>query len=495
MDDILCDELLEEIFQRLPQTPSSSSSSSCCSVSLVSKRWLHLFRATTTTLSLRVPPPQFSTDSLTIPSSFISLLSQHPSLSSLSLHFSSSSSSSLTTTLSSHLLSLVSSSCTNLRSLRFYSAPVSLDSLASLSKACTFLTSLCICLSRPIYLKWVLSFPCLKDLSINFTSDYDETELENENQHGVWESHDFDSDSDSDNEDKELELGLESLCLAGIRGDDHGVGWLWRSCKKLKRLQLRRCQGIGGSYSCFVQCLNVLEEIELRTCRAVADGVLLKLAENCVSLNSLLVYDGGSREGLLYFFSQCRSNLRKLDLRLPMDLDNNHLHSVAMNFRGITSLRLQSCYLLSGEGLKSVAMAMNDALEELALINCDVVGRESGLLATLGQHLRQLRRLDLAHNEMLLDKEFVSMLVSCVDLVDLRLRGCKMLTGVAMISMLRSCKRLEKVDITNCFGIETEAIELFIKKSPGLRRIEVEGSKISDVARKCASDKFIEVIA
>ncbi|OIW09390.1 hypothetical protein TanjilG_20987 [Lupinus angustifolius] len=474
MDNILCDELLEEIFLKLP--PSSS-------LSLVSKRWLHLHRSSTTSLSLSLSPLS------SIPPSLSSLLHHHPSLSSLSLRLSPPPTAATTAAFafSSNLLSLVSSCCVNLRSLAFHVGPVSLSSLTSLSKACTFLNSLSVTLPRRVFLKWVLCFPSLKHLSIEFH------EVEVESQHGVLESYNFDED---DGDDGEFELGLESVCFVGINGDDYGVGWLWRRCKKLKRLKLQRCQGIGGSYSCFVQCLKSIEEVEIRTCRVVADGILFKLAENCYSLKSLLLYDGGgSREGLLYFFSQCRSNLNKLDLRLPMDLDNNHIQSVAMNFRCITSLRLQSCYLLSGEGLKAVGLVMSNVLEELALINCDVVGSESGLLATLGQHLRKLRKLDLSHNEMLLDKELISMLVSCVHLIDLRLRGCKRLTSVAMVSMLRSCKRLENVDIMNCFGIESESIEMLVKKSPRLRRIEVEGNKISDAARMWASNRFIEVIA
>ncbi|CAL0333000.1 unnamed protein product [Lupinus luteus] len=474
MDNILCDELIEEIFLKLP--PSSSS------LSLVSKRWLHLHRSSTTSLSLSLSPLS------SIPPSLSSLLNHHPSLSSLSLRLSpppTTAAAAATTpfAFSSLLLSLVSSCCVNLRSLTFHVGPVSLSSLTSLSKACTFLSSLSVTLPRNVFLKWVLCFPSLKHLSIEFH------EVEVESQHGLLESYDFDFDDDG-------ELGLESVCFVGINGDDYGVGWLWRRCKKLKRLKLQRCEGIGGSYSCFVECLKGVEEVELRTCRVVADGILFKLAENCYSLKSLLLYDGGgSREGLQYFFSQCRSNLNKLDLRLPMDLDNNHIQSVATNFRGITSLRLQSCYLLSGEGLKAVGIVMSNVLEELALINCDVVGSESGLLATLGQHLRKLKKLDLSHNEMLLDKELISMLVSCVHMIDLRLRGCKRLTNVAMVSMLRSCKRLENVDIMNCFGIEREPIAMFIKKSPRLRRIEVDGNKVSDAARMWASNRFIEVIA
>lgn len=165
-----------------------------------------------------------------------------------------------------------------------------------------------------------------------------------------------------------------------------------------------------------------------------------------------------------------------------------------MNFRGLSSLTLQSCCLVTGEGLKALGVAMSNGLEELALINCDVVEREKGLLATLGQHLRQLKKLDLSHNEMLFDKDFVSMLVSCIHLVDLKVRGCKGLTSLALVTMVRSCKRLENVDVMHCLGIESMAIELFVKNCSHLRRLEVEDSKLSDAAKMLASNKFIELV-
>ncbi|XP_041005441.1 EIN3-binding F-box protein 2-like [Juglans microcarpa x Juglans regia] len=474
MDNMLCDELLEEIFQRLPPSPSYS-----LSVSLVSKRWLYLYRNCTTSLSLRLTP-----HNSTIPS-FSSLLSHYPSLLSLSLLLSSEPAATAAA-FSDLLLLAVSTFCSKLHNLRFLAGPVSLSSLNSLSSTCIHLTSLCINLSRPILFTWVMKFPALKELSVFVCSGEGLLrEIEFAWEYGSWENEDFDA-----------ELGLENLCLSGIRADDWGLSWLWRSCKRLKKLQLRNCGGVGdgGSFSSFVRCLQGLEEVELRTCRSIVDGVLLKLAKNCNSLSSLLVYDGGSREGLLRFISQCRCNLQKLDLRLPLDLNNEHLSAVALNFRGLLSIRLQSCCLVTGEGLKALGVAMSSGLEELALINCDVVEREPGLLATLGQNLRQLRKLDLSFNEMLFDKEFISMLASCNDILDLRLRGCKGLTNAAMVSMFKSCKSLKNVDIMHCCGIEAEAVELFVLNSPQLRRMQVEESKLSDVARTWASTKFIEVI-
>ncbi|KAL3526388.1 hypothetical protein ACH5RR_011044 [Cinchona calisaya] len=463
MDSILCDELLQEIFYRLP--PSSSPA-----VSLVSKRWLRLLRSSTVALSLSFSNPLF------LPS-LSSFLSHHPYLSSLSL----SNAASASAVSSDHLLHSVSFSCPNLRHLRFLSDPVSHFSLLSLSTSCLHLSSLSITLSRPLCFQWLPALHSLKDLSI------------------VLSGNPTGFSYDGLPEILDAELNLEYLCLSGSRGGDYGLNFLWRNCKKVKKLKLKSCESVGdnASFSAFIKELKALQEVELRTCRSIADGVLLKLAENSVSLNSLLVYDGGSKDGLLQFINQyrTRSDIQNLDVRLPLDLDNDHLMAIAENFRSLLSLRLQSCCLVTGEGLKAIGRALSDVLRELALINCDVVERESGLLTTLGQNLKRLRKLDLSYNEMLLDKELSSMVISCGNLSELKLRGCNRLTNVAMVSMARSCKLLEIVDIMYCSRIESEAVELFLLSSSRMIQLQIEESKLSAVARTLASDKFIKVVA
>ncbi|KAH0697642.1 hypothetical protein KY290_015526 [Solanum tuberosum] len=457
MDSILCDELLQEIFRRLPP-PSAAA------VSLVCKRWLHLLRSSTTSLSVCLIEPPF------IPL-FSSFLSFHPFLSTVSV--------TITPTVDSsdQLLNSVASSCPNLRHLRFLNGPVSTLSLFSLSVSCPNLVSLAVTLFRPLSFLWVPPFGCLKELSIYPAGNS-----------GEFDYGDFYGS---------CELNLESLLLTGIKSGDKGVGFLWRNCKKVTTLKLISCEEVGdqGSFLGFLQCLEGLQELELRTCRTIADGVLLKLAENCDMLNSLLVYDGGSKEGLFHFLTQSKcGNLQNLDLRLPLDLDNNHLTAAAENLGSLRSLRLQSCCLVTGEGLKILGNAMADGLEELALINCDVVERESGLLTTLGQDLKRLRKLDLSFNDMLLDKELISMLVSCNSLNELKVRGCKKLTNLSMVSLTKCCKKLQSVDVMYCCGIEAHGVELFVLNSPKLRLLQVEENKVSDVARTWASNKFIEVV-
>ncbi|KAL0377393.1 UNVERIFIED_CONTAM: hypothetical protein Sradi_3044800 [Sesamum radiatum] len=447
MDALLCDELLQEIFHRIPP-PSSAV------VSLVSKRWRRLLRTSTTSLSLHYPPPYGPT---TI-ASFSAFLTHHPLLSSLSIAGPGG---------EDPLLLAVASSCPNLRHLRFSCSPVSAFSLYTLSTSCIHLSSISVTISRPLSFRWLPCFNSLKRLSLFLTNPSSEI-----NNHQVKEMEDAVLD---------VEMNLESLSLCGILAGDHGLSFLWRNCKNVKKLQLKSCESIGdySSFSRFLKCLNGLQELELRSCRSIIDVVLLNLADNCVSLDSLLIYDGGSREGLLQFINQSKCSLRRLDLRLPLDLDNSHLIALSenLNFRGL-----------------ALGRAVASSLEELDLINCDVVEREPGLLTTLGQSLKKLRKLDLSYNDMLLDKELVSMLVSCNCLVELKLRGCGRLTNATLGSMIRSRNQLQHIDITHCCGIEVGGVEFFVLNAQRLRRVEVEQSKLSEVARRWASNKFMEVV-
>jgi F-box and leucine-rich repeat protein 2/20 len=179
---------------------------------------------------------------------------------------------------------------------------------------------------------------------------------------------------------------------------------------------LRACDGTrdGPTSAALSHCLTGLVGLELRTCLTIADRVLLLAAERCCNLTSLLLYDGGSRDALHLFINQRGAALHTLDLRLSLDLHNDHLHAMAGEKYSLTSLRLLSCYLVTGDGLRSLACSpAGGAIEELALVNCDVVEREPGLLTFMVQNMRQLKRINLLHNETLSNKEVGAVLASC----------------------------------------------------------------------------------
>ncbi|XP_072950630.1 uncharacterized protein [Typha angustifolia] len=513
MDMVLCDELLQEIIQRLP--PSSSRS-----ISLVSRRWLFLLRSSTTSLSLRIPSSSSITNTPTstadgsstitiLTPSFSTILSHYPFLSNLTViqddNIDTDGISSTSLSSDSLLLAVAVSPCSRrLFHLRFMpNSPVSSSALLSVSSSFTRLTSLHISSLPPLSLQWLANLPSLKSFSLIRSRPKPSPRRAARDAIG-------DDGDGGAHGDGFIVLPLESLSLSGIRAADRGLSWLWRRCGNLRWLQLRACDGTGDgpSYPSFTLCLGGLLGLELRTCRAIADRVLLHAADHCRALTSLLLYDGGSRDALRHFIHQRGSALRTLDLRLPLDLHNDHLFAIAGDRHhhyhrggvgsgglGLAALRLQSCCLVTGDGLRSLARApAGAAIEELALVNCDVVEREPGLLTFLGQSMPRLRRLDLSHNETLADKEVRSMLASCRNLVDIRLRGCRSLTGDSLFSLLKHCSRwLEVIDISRCPGIGADSIETFALSAIRLNQMIVEEGKVSEAAKALATRKAIKI--
>ncbi|ERN12080.1 hypothetical protein AMTR_s00035p00223330 [Amborella trichopoda] len=240
----LCDELLEEILGRL------QSFSELNSVGQVCKRWLSIHRRNKTTLGLRLPDPSLSLSSLLSHSPYLTTLRIVPE--------------DLSTCSSIASDCGVANNCAYLKELRFLASPVSPSSLE------------------------LFGFGSLRELSVTYVDCK-----------GVG----FQIGSGFDHGDQfaEANLPLEKLCLTGIGPADLGLGWLWRSCRKLQKLQLCSCAGTGDTASSsFINCLPGLREIELRTCRTIAGRVLHHVAENCGSLISLVLYDG---EDLKAFFT------------------------------------------------------------------------------------------------------------------------------------------------------------------------------------------------
>lgn len=247
--------------------------------------------------------------------------------------------------------------------------------------------------------------------------------------------------------------------------------------------------------------MNHLHELELKTCRSIVSLVLLNLAQNrnwnsygSLSLSSLLIYDGGDGNSLLHFIRESRcSNLEKLDLRLPLDLDDSHVIEISTKFKQLRVFRLQSCCMVTSEALKTLSLALTDNLVELSLTNCDIINPKTGFLVELAQNLRNIKILDLSYNHKLFDKEFVAMIGSLCDLRKLKLRGCSRLTDVSLISLCKNCKRLASVDVVYCHGIKVEGVEFMVMNLMELRKVKVEDWKVSESARKWMIDKFIEV--
>ncbi|KAF8769252.1 hypothetical protein HU200_006761 [Digitaria exilis] len=484
-DAALCDDLLQEVFRLLPPAAAPA-------LSLVSRRWLSLLRASTSSLTLRLPASAPGA-AATVAAALAVLLTHYPFLSALTVVSAAATPAACD---GDALLVTVGAAPVAARLSALRLLPDSAVSPASLLAACpalSGLTSLHLTAVRPLSFRWLELLPRLKSFALVNSAA------------GVDCAGSSSDDADGGEDGAARTLPLERLSLCGIRSGDRGLGWLWRRCGSLKWLQLRACDGTGDGPASltFASCLAGLLALELRACRAVADRVLLLAADHCLKLTSLLVYDGGSREALHRFIQQRAAGLHTLDLRLPLDLHNDHLLAIGAEpvhggldpTHNLAALRLQSCVLITGDGLRSLARtAAGAGIEELALVSCDVVEREPGLLTFLTQSMRRLRRLDLSYNETLNDKVIGAMLSSCRNLIDIRLRGCRGLTGASLISLLRHCgQSLEILDISRCPSIDVGNVELFAQRATRLNHMIIEESMISEELKAIAQKKGMKI--
>eukprot|EP00249_Psilotum_nudum_P016755 c25973_g1_i1 orf=445-1950(+) len=457
-DSLLCEELLAEVIRRVEDGVDQKS------VSLVCKRWLMIQRRAKKRLGLCVPSDSSLSDFL---SSIHDLLCQHSQIVSLVLiarevH--------INAEMLDVVLDAISSSCKFLRVLQFSVGPITGVGLRRLAIGCPGLVSLDLTFMQVRNLHILLEFKSLRELYLRGSVDGDRDDLEDE--------------------PFQL-LRIEKLALEGVTGASYGLGWLWRSCPGLVKLELFNCEGIVDTdSSSFVQCLPSLKELHLRRCRSIAGRILILVAEYCAGLTVLTFHDGGATEGLHHVIRRCQK-LEVLDLRLPLDLRNEDLVAIAQNCFSLKSLRLHSCWLPTGSGMRWLAAHIKSDVEELVLVRCRAVAHDSGTLYAIGQRLKCLKSLDLSDNDHLSDNELVAMLASCQNLLQLKLCRCHRLTDKAMYFISQRSSMLESIEVTNCYEITSLGICSLLSGCPSLRKVGVEKSKITNATKRLAITKGV----
>ncbi|EFJ09989.1 hypothetical protein SELMODRAFT_447499 [Selaginella moellendorffii] len=459
INTLLCDELLSEILSRLHSTQDRKSAT------LVCKRWLSLEGRIKTKLGLCVPDPSTI---LSLCSSIHALFHRYSHLVSLAVVSEGDQHDSQALDL---ILSAMASSCPLLRELRFLAGPVTTSGLEPLARACNCLVSLELVALATQHLPVLNEFRSLSELSLTGCLSGDSSDLA-----GVPDG----------------DLPLDKLCVEGIGARNSGLGWLWRSCHKLRRLEFFGCQGIGDSdIASLAWCLPNLQELRLRRCRCIATQVLLMVAEVCHGLKVLIFMDGGDMNGLHRIVRSCQS-LETLELRLPLDLFNEDLAIIAQNCLSLKILRLYSCWMGTGNGFKLLGTQMKSSLEELVLIRCRAIVQDTGTLAYLGQDLKSLRRLDVSENDHLADREITGLLHSSGDrLIHLRLRRCRKVTDATLEFIGQKCRALSNLVITSCDGISPAGVAMVLAGCPSLKKLWVEKEKVTSDACRLAKVKGI----
>ncbi|KAL0429072.1 UNVERIFIED_CONTAM: F-box protein [Sesamum radiatum] len=198
---------------------------------------------------------------------------------------------------------------------------------------------------------------------------------------------------------------------------DIGMTILAQGCRRLLKLELVGCEGSYDGIKAIGMCCQMLEELTF--CSHRMEGGWLSALSYCgnlkiLRLESCMCIDENpgpdehlgacpmleelhlrrcqmrDKEGVRALFMVCW-NIRGLVIEDCWGMDNN-VFAAATVFRAIRSLSLEGCSLLTTEGLESVVLSWKE-LDRLKVISCNNV-RDSEItpeLATLFSLLKELK--------------------------------------------------------------------------------------------------------
>ncbi|TMW85605.1 hypothetical protein EJD97_022857 [Solanum chilense] len=198
---------------------------------------------------------------------------------------------------------------------------------------------------------------------------------------------------------------------------DIGLTILAQGCKRLVKLELSGCEGSYEGIKAIAQCCQMLEELILRDHRM--EGGWLSALSYCENLNTLRFMscksidhcgwfdeDVGScptlerlhfekcqlrnKESLRTLFLLCQE-VREVTFHNCWGLDNE-MFSLSTGLRRVKSLCLESCSLLTTEGLESALLSWKE-IQSLKVISCGNIkdSEISPALSTLFSMLKDFR--------------------------------------------------------------------------------------------------------
>ncbi|PWA60163.1 F-box domain, cyclin-like protein [Artemisia annua] len=258
--------------------------------------------------------------------------------------------------------------------------------------------------------------------------------------------------------------GLESVRLHGFSGVDDAAGFtsILNSCLNLKIFDIQN----GFRLTDFAikdvsKVHRPLVEFKLVSCSSITCQGVCELVTSSTSLEVL------DFRRCYRIADSCLSNISCLTSLTSLNLGCTNVTNAGMAVLGkgnapITCLSLRSCKKITDEGI-------------------------TFLLGSEGKISKTLSSLDLSHVFLITDNAITVIVDACVELIELCVRNCFMVTDEAMKTLaLRGrlqpeSKLLRRLDIFNCPGVSEESFE-YLKK-PFFRGLQWLGIKESRLIR------------
>lgn len=190
--------------------------------------------------------------------------------------------------------------------------------------------------------------------------------------------------------------------------------------------------------------LNVCE------CEELTDASLLCLARHCPELEALLAHGipGFTRVGLRALALGC-PRVATLELSRCASLDDDALNAIAASLPNLKQLVVEDCAGVTDDGLAVLASGCRH-MTRVDVSGCPRVGEfgDRALLA-LGRYCQDLVRLDMFGCAHVQDAGIIAVARGCPQLEELRVTGCRELSGKAL-SKLARCRNLRDLSIAGC---------------------------------------------
>ncbi|GLU02601.1 hypothetical protein SLE2022_198460 [Rubroshorea leprosula] len=287
---------------------------------------------------------------------------------------------------------------------------------------------------------------------------------------------------------------LEDLLLEGCLGvDDDGLATLKQSCKSLKTLNLSNCQNV--SHMGLLSLTNGAEELQ-KIILAHGSSVTADLAKclhdfsklQSIKLDACLVTSCGIKA-----IANLRARLKELSLSKCLGVTDEGLSPVIEAHKELRKLDITCCRKITYASIDSITSSCT-SLTSLRMESCSLVSKEAFLL--LGERCWYLEELDATDNEV--DDEGLKYISRCSKLSKLKLGICSNITDEGLAHVGSNCSMLKELDLYRSMGISDAGIAAIAGGCPALEMINVAyNNNITDISltslSKCSKLEALEI--
>ncbi|KAK1271162.1 hypothetical protein QJS04_geneDACA005929 [Acorus gramineus] len=270
---------------------------------------------------------------------------------------------------------------------------------------------------------------------------------------------------------------LQSIRLDGSHVTCPGLMAIGTCGISLKELSLSKCSGVRDEGLCFlVEKHKDLVKLDITCCRSITYLSIASITTSCTSLTSLRMESCSlvSKEAFILIGQRCRF-LEELDVT-DNELDNEGLKAISRCLE-LTSLKIGICLNITDEGLIDVGTHCHK-LQELDLYRCASI-TDSGVSA-VANGCSRLQMINLAYCKEITDCSLRT-LSECSDLSTLEIRGCVLVSSIGLSAIAVGCKLITKLDVKNCQDVDDVGMLSLARMSKNLRQINISYCSVTDV--------------